>query len=90
MITIQNTARTGFVVNLLPGCDYGDAHPTISVSRTEVVVTPDGPGTKTTERELPGSISWLAGETLDVHENVREIPAVKRALAAGALRVIQP
>jgi len=91
MVTIKNNAREAFVVNLDPNADYAD-HPECKGSRFKLAQTvelPDGHvGTRHYERTLPGSLTWLAGETkANLPDAVAKLPQLARRVLLGLMTV---
>lgn len=84
MINLKNKGRTEFTVNLRRGADYGrDTRFRDSTMRmVRPVELPTGEkGLERIERDLPGSLMWLPGETKrGLPDAVMEIPEVRRAM----------
>lgn len=84
MINLKNKSRTEFTINLRRGGDYG-ADPRFRTSTMRMarpVELPTGEkGLERIERELPGSLTWLPGQTQRaLPDAVMEIPEVRRAM----------
>lgn len=80
MIKVKNVSRTPFTLNLLRGVNYGQDFKASAFEMQVPVTMPDGKaGLQTISRELPASITWAPGQTLEVPEKVREIDQFKRA-----------
>jgi len=93
MLTVKNKSKQLFTLNLPAGRDYGTlaaAKPTEQTFRM-AAVTPDGDvGVKEVTKTLPGSLTWLAGETKHhLPVALGTIPEFKQACDAGILVVVQ-
>ncbi len=92
MLTVKNKGRTIFTLNLAKGEDYEDDK--LAAQKTTLRLSdhaPDGTlGVRLVEKELPASITWLAGETKSkLPEKLAELPDFQRARDAGILLVVE-
>ncbi len=91
MAKILNRQKTAQTLNIpcRQGCD-GQNCLCQTVTTTHYVELSDGTkGTKVLERRLPGAITILAGESLEVPDWVAESAPVKDGVAKGRLRLVQ-
>lgn len=92
MVTMKSRTKTAQVFNLpCPGdCKPGETC-FCNTIRTELrEELPDGTkGVRVLERRLPGSVTFLAGETKELPDWVARCPDVKGALDRGSLRLIE-
>ena len=92
MLTVKNKSRAMFTLNLEKGVNYDDDR---FASTTQTLHlsdhAPDGTvGTRIVEKELPGSVTWLAGETKSkLPSKLEELADFKRACATGILLVVE-
>lgn len=87
-LTVVNPTRTLQVVNLERGVDYG--HPDLAPTRITLEQAVEG-GVEITERELPGSVTWLPGERRSgLPARLAEAPAFRDLVRAGKLRIETP
>ncbi len=91
-LTVQNKQKVLFVLQLPAG--FESEHPECQGSKFtmhQAVELPEGgSGVRVIERELPGSITWLPGESKDgLPLELSQIPEFKSARDAGKLIVIQ-
>lgn len=92
-VSIKNTAREVFVLNLDPNTDYGD-HPECKGSTfkmAQVAELPEGQtGVRHYERKLPGSLTWLSGETkAGLPDEVAKAPQLARRVLLGLMVVTE-
>lgn len=92
MIALKNRARESFTVNLDLAHDYGD-HPECAASVSRMVlpaVLPDGTeGQLHRVVQLPGSLTWLAGEEKVVPDDVAKLAPIKLRVAQGLMTLTQ-
>jgi len=90
-ITVKNTTRTMFVLNLTRGGDYGpDFLPTrIPFDSVETDQGGNVVGVRKRVLAQPASITWLPGETReDIPASVRVTTDFRKAESVGSLRVV--
>jgi flavin-dependent dehydrogenase len=86
-------AKEHFVLNLERGANYG-GHPECAGSHfSAVLLDYDKDGNehrRLVERELPGALTWLPGETKrNLPDVIGKSPVLRRAVARGILFVVQ-
>jgi hypothetical protein len=91
MPTLSNRTKQIQVFNIPcePGCTGGAGKLCSTVEQRFMVEARDGTrGVKVTEKHLPGSVTFLAGEKKDVPASVAAAPDIKTAIDRGTLRLL--
>ena len=91
MLNVKNRSRTLFTLNLAKGVDYGDGYGPTTETLRLTDHAPDGTiGQRVIEKELPGNITWLGGETKSkLPEALRDHPDFLRACETGILLMVE-
>jgi hypothetical protein len=91
MPTLQNRTKQIQVFNVAcpPGCTGGPNTLCTTVEQRFIEEANDGTrGVRVTEKHLPGSVTFLAGEKKEVSASVVAAPVIKRAIDRGTLRLL--
>ena len=91
MPTLKNRTKQIQVFNIpcQPGCAGGEGKLCSTVEQRFMTEAEDGTrGVRVTEKHLPGSVTFLAGEKKEVPAFVAAAPDVKTAIDRGTLRLL--
>ncbi len=92
MVTLTNPTKVAKTFNIQcgPTCTTGGKCFCTDVTTTLSVAMDDGKwGTKQVTRKLPGAITLRGGESTQVADWVAAAPAIARAVASKALRLVR-